>query len=75
MTQASFKKWLEVAGTTKRIISHRFRDPFATLQLAAVIDIYTVSNMFDHTNVTTTQIYAKLVDSTKRETVDRITLA
>ena len=56
------------------ITFHRFRDTFATLQLAAGTDIYTVSKMLDHANVTTTQIYAKLVDSTKRDTVDRIKL-
>lgn len=74
MTQAPLKKWLKAAGITKRITFHRFRDTFATLQLAAGTDIYTVSKMLDHANVTTTQIYAKLVDSTKRETVDRIKL-
>lgn len=56
-------------------IFHRFRDTFATLQLAAGTDIYTVSKMLDHANVTTTQIYARLVDSTKRDTVGRIKLS
>lgn len=53
---------------------HFIRDTFATLQLAAGTDIYTVSKMLDHANVTTTQIYARLVDSTKRDTVGRIKL-
>lgn len=74
MTQASLKKWLKAAGITKRITFHRFRDTYATLQLAAGTDIYTVSKMLDHANVTTTQIYARLVDSSKRETIDRIRL-
>ena len=74
MTQGDLKKWLKAAGITKRIKFHRFRDIFATLQLAAGTDIYTVSKMLDHTNVATTQIYAKLVDSTKRDIVDRIKL-
>ena len=56
------------------ITFHQSRDTFATLQLAAGTDIYTVSKMLDHANVTTTQIYAKLVDSTKRDTVNRIKL-
>lgn len=74
MTQGALKKWITAAGITKRITFHRFRDTFATLQLAAGTDIYTVSKMLDHANVTTTQIYAKLVDSNKRETVNRIKL-
>ena len=72
MTQGDLKKWLKAAGITKRITFHRFRDTFATSQLAAGTDIYTVSKMLDHANVTTTQIYAKLVDSTKRDNVDHI---
>ncbi len=74
MAQYPLKEWLKAAGITKRVTFHRFRDTFATLQLAAGTDIYTVSKMLDHANVTTTQIYAKLVDSTKRDTVDRIKL-
>lgn len=54
---------------------HFTRHTFATLQLAAGTDIYTVSKMLDHANVTTTQIYARLVDSTKRDTVGRIKLS
>ncbi len=74
MTQGDLKKWLKGAGIAKRITFHRFRYTYATLQLAAVTDIYTVSKMLTHKNVATTQIYAKLVDSTKRDTVNRIKL-
>ena len=74
MTQGDLKKWLKATGITNRITFHRFRDTFATLQLAAGTDIYTVSKMLDDANVTTTQIYAKLGDSAKHDTVDRIKL-
>ncbi len=50
------------------------RHTYATLQIAAGTDIYTVSKMLTHKNVTTTQIYADLVSSKKRETVGRIKL-
>ena len=61
MSQRPLKEWLKAAGITKRITFHRFRDTFATLQLAAGTDIFTVSKLLDHAHVTTTQIYAKLL--------------
>jgi len=35
------------------------------LQLSSGTDIYTVSKMLGHTNVKTTQVYAKVVDEKK----------
>lgn len=67
-------KWISDAGITKHITFHCFRHTYATLQIAAGTDIYTVSKMLTHRNVTTTQIYADLVNAKKRETVNRITL-
>ena len=52
----------------------RFRHTYATLQIAAGTDIFTVSKMLTHKNVATTQIYAELVSEKKRETVDKISL-
>ncbi len=46
---------------------HFIRHTFATLQIASGTDIYTVSKMLTHTNVTTTQVYADVVsDSNAR---------
>jgi site-specific recombinase XerD len=44
------------------------------LQLAGGTDIYTVSKMLGHTNVKTTQVYAKVVDEKKEKTTKVITI-
>ena len=74
MINYPLKKWIAEAGITKPITFHCFRHTYATLQIASGTDIYTVSKMLTHKNVTTTQIYADLVSAKKRETVNRITL-
>ncbi len=53
---------------------HCFRHTYATLQLAGGTDIYTVSKMLGHTNIRTTQIYAKVVDEKKEKATDTIKL-
>lgn len=56
-------------------IFHCFRHSYATLQLAGGTDIYTVSKMLGHTNVRTTQVYAKVVDEKKEKATETIKLA
>jgi integrase len=74
MINHPLKVWLKEAGITKPITFHGFRHTYATLQIAAGTDIYTVSKMLTHKNVTTTQIYADLVSQKKRDTVGKIRL-
>ena len=69
------KKWIETAGITKKITFHCFRHSYATLQLSSGTDIYTVSKMLGHTNVKTTQIYAKVVDEKKNKAAQAIKLS
>lgn len=68
------KQWILRAGITKDITFHCFRHTFATLQLSFGTDIYTVSKMLGHRDLKTTQIYAKIVDDTKRKAADKIKL-
>ena len=68
------KRWIEAAGIKKSISFHCFRHSYATLQLASGTDIYTVSKMLGHTNVKTTQIYAKVVDEKKNKAAQAIQL-
>ncbi len=67
-------QWIGAAGITKDITFHSFRHTFATLQLFYGTDIYTISKMLGHKNLKTTQIYAKIVDESKREASERIKL-
>jgi len=68
------KRWVETAGIKKKITFHQSRHSYATLQLAGGTDIYTVSKMLGHTNVRTTQVYAKVVDEKKEKATETIKL-
>jgi integrase len=68
------KKWLKDAGIHKKISFHNFRHSYATLQLANGTDIYTVSKLLGHKNVSTTQIYTKVMDHNKVKAANRINL-
>lgn len=68
----SLRKWVQSAGIKKHITFHCARHTFATMLLTLDADIYTVSKLLGHSSVSTTQIYAKIVDKKKQEAVDRI---
>ncbi|MDC1865793.1 tyrosine-type recombinase/integrase [Bacteroides uniformis] len=50
-------------------IFHTARHTHATMMLTLGVDLYTVSKLLGHTNIQTTQIYAKLVDESKKKAV------
>ena len=66
------ERWIKAAGITRHITFHCFRHTYATLQLAGGTDIYTVSKMLGHTNVSTTQVYAKVIDEKKNKAAEVI---
>ncbi len=65
-------QWLLRAGITKYITFHCARHTFAVLQLTLGTEIYTLSKMLGHSELKTTQIYAKIVDEKIFEAVNRI---
>ncbi|HPJ87096.1 MAG TPA: site-specific integrase [Candidatus Pacearchaeota archaeon] len=65
-------KWMMRAGITKDITFHCARHTFAVLQLTLGTEIYTLSKLLGHSELKTTQIYAKIVDEKKREAVNKI---
>ena len=60
------------AGIKKHISFHTGRHTHATMLLSLGVDIYVVSKLLGHKSITTTQVYAKIIDKTKQEAVSRI---
>ena len=54
------------------MISHCFRHTFGTLLMSAGIPIESISKMMGHTNIRTTQTYAKVTDDKISEDMDRL---
>ena len=57
-------------STVYKIRFHHLRHFYATYVYERTRDLYAVSNLLGHNQVSTTQIYAKVSDKTKKETVD-----
>ena len=68
----NLRKWAKAAGVNKHISYHCARHTFATMMLTLGADLYTTSKLLGHSNVKTTQIYAKIVDSKKVEAVNLV---
>jgi site-specific recombinase XerD len=66
----ALKRWALRAGIEKKISFHSARHTFATLGLKHGIDIYTMSKLLGHRSLESTQVYAKVVDESKRKAVD-----
>ena len=64
------KRWAEAAGITKPVTFHVARHTFATTSLTLGADLYTTSKLLGHTNISITQVYAKIVNEKKNEAVD-----
>lgn len=65
-------KWTKAAGIAKKITYHTSRHTFAAMMLTLGADLYTTSKLLGYSNVKTTQIYAKIVDSKKVEAVNLV---
>lgn len=64
--------WRTRAEITKRVTFHASRHTFAVMMLGIGTDIYTVSKLLGHRELSTTQVYAHVIDKAKREAVDSI---
>jgi integrase/recombinase XerD len=70
----ALQRWVMTAGITKQITFHCARHTFAVMQLTHDTPIFTLSKLLGHSEIKTTQIYAKIVDEKKREAVNKIPL-
>ncbi len=55
---------------TKNLSYHLARLSFATLMLSSGVPIESISKMMGHTNISTTQVYAKVTDDKISEDMD-----
>ena len=71
-TNQAIRLWVLKAGIQKDITFHCARHTFATMMLDLGTDIYTVSKLLGHRFLSTTQVYAKVMDKNKQEAVASI---
>jgi integrase len=71
-TSYHFRLWPQRAGIQKKIGWHTARHSFAVLSLEGGADLYTVSKLLGHTDIQTTQAYAKATDGMKRKAVNAL---
>lgn len=72
VTNTAIREWVLRAGIQKKITFHCGRHTFATMMLDLGTDIYTVSKLLGHRQLSTTQIYAKVMDKNKQKAVASI---
>lgn len=65
-------EWMQEAGIQKHITYHCSRHTAATLLLTLGADLYTVSKILGHSSIKMTEVYAKIVDKKKLETVNLV---
>lgn len=66
------QKWAKDAGVIKHISFHVARHTFGTLMVSAGVPMESISKMMGHTNIRTTQGYAKVTDDKISEDMDKL---
>lgn len=70
------KKWVSKAGINKDVSFHTARHTFATLLLSdAAVPLEIVKEFLGHSNIETTEIYAKITDKKKVEAMEKLNKA
>ena len=66
------KEIATLCGINKRLSTHCGRHTFGTIMLTKGVSIESVSKMLGHTNITTTQIYAKVLNQKIANEVNKV---
>jgi integrase len=66
------KTWAIAAVIEKKVSFLVARHTAATLLLSLEVPIETVSKILGHADIKTTQIYAKVIDKSKRDAIDKL---
>ena len=61
---SDLKQWAKNAGIDKYITFHVSRITFVTLSISAGMNMYVISKLCGHSNIKTTQVYARMIDTT-----------
>jgi len=66
------QNWKKAAEIDKKVSFHTARHTFATLSLTMGTDLYTVSKLLGHKSISTTQVYAKIIDKKKVQAINKL---
>lgn len=66
------KSWAKAAGIEKNVSYHVSRHTFATISLNNGADMFAVQKLMGHSSVSTTQIYAKMLDDKLKKAIGTI---
>ena len=66
------KEWMEAAGIKKHITYHCSRHTAATMWLTLGANLYVVSKLLGHRSIKVTEVYARIIDQTKIQTMNLV---
>lgn len=66
----NLRRWAKAAGIEKSLCFHMSRHTFATMELTLGADLYVVSKLLGHHDLSVTQRYADIVSRKREEAVD-----